>query len=110
MENLKNSKNDTMDSDTTPLKVLIGIILVPILAMITYELSVESLEKVEKNSKKKNTFLNYKIITVNKDTIKGDFYLCQEIGLFAKKDSYYINLKDSTRYNSENVVSISKIR
>ena len=38
-----------MDSDTTPLKVLIGIILVPILAMITYELSVESLEKVEKN-------------------------------------------------------------
>lgn len=97
------------DPIITYFRILIALILIIIAGTFVYKYSVDSIDNLEKEVQKNNTFLNHQIITVNNDTIKGDFYLQEKSGIFTKRDSYYINLKDSTRYNSTNVVSIKKI-
>lgn len=66
------------------------------------------LKKDNKDYIDEHTFKNYEIVTINNDTIRGNFFLQRESSFFNEIPGYYILLSDSTRYNEEKIVSIKK--
>ena len=86
------------------------IVLTGILAFI-YQYLIEKLDEMKVEYNQKHNFKNHKIITISKDTITGNFQLQEEGGtLYSKGDSYYLDLKDSTKYYTKNVISCSPIK
>ena len=85
--------------------VFIGLLL------FFFKFSNSTILELNKNVEKSKTFKNYRIITNSKDTIQGNFYMNEEGGsLFSSGDHYYLDLKDSTKYYTKNIISITPIK
>jgi hypothetical protein len=99
------------ENNFSVLKLTLGAILLGAILIFGYREITQNFDKLNQNSIKERRFNNHKLVTVSKDTITGNFQLQEEGGtLFSKGDSYYLDLKDSTKYYTKNVISCSPIK
>lgn len=81
--------------------LVVALIFLVILIRSTYS-------ELENNHNKTSTFNDYELVTINKDTIRGNFFFKKNSSFFVENNGYYILLRDSTRYNEKNIVSIKQ--
>ena len=82
------------------------------LALISVMFAISSiyvfLKKNNEDYIEEHTFKNCEIVTINNDTIRGNFFLQRGSNFFSENPGQYILLSDSTRYNEEKIISIRK--